>query len=74
MTYKKVLNSLAHKKNKYNKYKKHNAPKDRAFGKSTCECRHCKRIGQGIIRKYGLNYCRQCFRELAHKMGFKKLN
>lgn len=27
----------------------------------------------GIIRKYGLNICRQCFREYAKDMGFKKV-
>ncbi|RLJ03398.1 MAG: hypothetical protein DRP11_00775 [Candidatus Aenigmatarchaeota archaeon] len=25
-----------------------------------------------MIRKYGLYYCRQCFREIAEKIGFKK--
>ena len=24
------------------------------------------------VRKYGLNLCRQCFREVAEKIGFKK--
>lgn len=27
----------------------------------------------GIIRKYGLNICRQCFREYANDIGFKKV-
>ncbi len=35
-------------------------------------CRRCGRKGRGIIRKYGLMLCRQCFRELAPKMGWKK--
>ncbi|EZA51216.1 40S ribosomal protein S29, partial [Ooceraea biroi] len=26
----------------------------------------------GLIRKYGLNLCRQCFREYAADIGFKK--
>ncbi|MCK5321835.1 MAG: 30S ribosomal protein S14 [Candidatus Aenigmarchaeota archaeon] len=72
--YEKVLNSLKTKKNKYNKFKKHNAPKKRDFGKTTCICKQCGRTGQGVIRKYNLNYCRQCFREIANKIGFKKLN
>ncbi|KAJ9591549.1 hypothetical protein L9F63_001903, partial [Diploptera punctata] len=29
--------------------------------------------GHGLIRKYGLNLCRQCFREYANDIGFKKL-
>ncbi|KAL2743955.1 40S ribosomal protein S29 [Vespula maculifrons] len=28
----------------------------------------------GLIRKYGLNICRQCFREYAADIGFKKLD
>ncbi|MCD6503488.1 MAG: 30S ribosomal protein S14 [Euryarchaeota archaeon] len=34
----------------------------------------CERCGRkrGIVRKYGLHLCRQCFRELAPIMGFKK--
>ena len=34
----------------------------------------CKRCGRkrGIIRRYGMNLCRQCFREVAEEMGFKK--
>jgi small subunit ribosomal protein S29e len=26
----------------------------------------------GLIRKYGMNVCRQCFRERANEIGFKK--
>lgn len=26
----------------------------------------------GLIRKYGINICRQCFRENADKIGFAK--
>jgi len=41
------------------------------FGKGLYVCRRCGRTG-GVIRKYGLNYCRQCFREIASMVGFKK--
>ena len=68
--YEKVLKSLTGKKNKYNRFKKHNSPKERTFGKSTCICKKCGRVGSGIIRKYNLNYCRQCFREIAKRIGF----
>ena len=34
-------------------------------------CRRCGRYG-AVIRKYGLYYCRHCFREVAEKIGFKK--
>lgn len=34
----------------------------------------CVRCGRrrGIIRRYGMHLCRQCFREIAEEMGFKK--
>jgi small subunit ribosomal protein S14 len=34
----------------------------------------CKRCGRkrGIIRRYGIHLCRQCFREKAEELGFKK--
>jgi small subunit ribosomal protein S14 len=36
--------------------------------------RTCVRCGthQAIIRKYGLNMCRRCFRETAETIGFRK--
>ncbi len=36
-------------------------------------CRFCGRR-DGLIRKYGLITCRQCFRERAPELGFKKYN
>ncbi len=36
-------------------------------------CSVCK-TNRGMIHKYGLNICRRCFREVAEKIGFKKLN
>ncbi|PKK85959.1 MAG: 30S ribosomal protein S14 [Thermoplasmata archaeon HGW-Thermoplasmata-1] len=34
----------------------------------------CERCGRrrGLIRRYGLHMCRQCFRDKAREMGFKK--
>jgi len=43
----------------------------RKFGKGSRTCRTCKAHG-AIIRKYGLNVCRQCFREVAKDLGFKQ--
>jgi small subunit ribosomal protein S14 len=36
----------------------------------------CERCGRkrGLIRLYGLHMCRQCFREKAEEMGFKKFS
>ncbi len=45
--------------------------KEKKYGKGTRKCRRCNRYG-GIIRKYGLYFCRQCMREIAKKIGFKK--
>lgn len=74
MTYsdhKKVFKQLKVKPAKLKKYVKHNAPKERKYGTSMKKCRRCGRI-RGHIGKYGLNLCRQCFREIATKLGFKK--
>lgn len=35
------------------------------------ECRRCSR-DQGLVGKYDIWLCRQCFREIARDMGFKK--
>ena len=71
--YKKVFKQLKAKPKVLKKYIKHNAPKDRKCGVSTKRCRRCGRI-RGHIDKYGLDLCRQCFREVAQKIGFKKYN
>ena len=34
-------------------------------------CRRCERE-QGLVGKYEIWLCRQCFREIARSMGFKK--
>ena len=36
------------------------------------KCQFCGKKGVGIIRKYDLYTCRQCFREKAESLGFKK--
>ncbi len=53
------------------KFLKHNKPRDRKFGCSCNKCEKCGRIG-AHVGQYGLNLCRQCFRELAPQLGFKK--
>jgi small subunit ribosomal protein S29e len=47
--------------------------KKRSFGKGARPCVRCGSYGP-IIRQYGLNYCRFCFREVASTLGFKKYN
>ncbi len=41
------------------------------YGKGSRPCRRCGQYGP-VIRKYDLLLCRQCFRELAPSLGFKK--
>nr|OQO16556.1 hypothetical protein B0A51_12516 [Rachicladosporium sp. CCFEE 5018] len=43
----------------------------RTYGKGSRECRVCTHKA-GLIRKYGLNICRQCFREKSADIGFVK--
>ncbi|PBP27521.1 hypothetical protein BUE80_DR001729 [Diplocarpon rosae] len=44
----------------------------RTYGKGARACRVCTHKA-GLIRKYGLNICRQCFREKAYDIGFVKV-
>ncbi|VDO11543.1 unnamed protein product [Rodentolepis nana] len=46
-------------------------PKNNGQG-SRC-CRVCSNH-HGLIRKYGLNMCRQCFRQYCSIIGFRKLD
>lgn len=69
--YEKSFAQLKHKKAKWKKFIKHNSPKPRKYGKSTKRCSICGRIS-AFIQKYNLNQCRQCFRENAKSLGFKK--
>lgn len=69
--YKKEFRQLRAKPVKMKKYIKHNAPKKRSCGISLKRCVRCGRI-RGHISSYGINLCRQCFRENAVNLGFKK--
>ncbi|PYH35009.1 40S ribosomal protein uS14 [Aspergillus neoniger CBS 115656] len=44
----------------------------RKFGKGSRSCRVCSHRA-GLIRKYGMNICRQCFREKSSDIGFHKV-
>ncbi|KAK9957018.1 hypothetical protein ABG768_014716 [Culter alburnus] len=43
----------------------------RKYGQGSRSCRVCSNR-HGLIRKYGLNMCRQCFRQYAKDIGFIK--
>lgn len=71
--HKKMLDQLKVKPAKAGKFIKHNAPKKRSCGRSQHVCTRCG-SWHGHIKKYGLNMCRRCFRDVATKIGFKKFN
>jgi small subunit ribosomal protein S29e len=45
--------------------------KELKHGKGARSCVRCGAYGS-VIRRYDLYLCRQCFREAAPKIGFKK--
>ena len=45
----------------------------RKYGQGSRKCRVCGNK-HGLIRKYGINICRRCFRERAVEIGFKKVS
>jgi small subunit ribosomal protein S14 len=71
--YKKVFKQLKVRPVKLDKYKKHNKPKKRSSGIALRKCKRCGRNG-AHISKYKLHLCRQCFRDLAIKIGFSRYN
>ncbi len=72
-SYDKVLVQIRHKPGKYRRWQKHNVPRPRKFGEITKKCVRCGRTG-AHVSKYGIDLCRQCFREAAPRLGFKKFN
>ena len=69
--YKKMFTQLNAKPVKKKKYLKFNSPKKRSCGIALRKCKNCGRT-RAHINQYGLHMCRQCFRDLAAKLGFKK--
>lgn len=69
--YKKLLKQIEHKPAKRERFIKHSKPKKRSHGVGNRKCERCGKFG-AHIRKYGLNLCRQCFREMSLELGFKK--
>jgi small subunit ribosomal protein S14 len=67
----KVFKQLNAKPIKKAKFIKHNQPNERSCGIALRKCKNCGR-NRGHINKYGLHICRQCFREMALSLGFKK--
>jgi len=70
--YLKSMKIFENKPSKMARFRKHNMPKARKYGLGKSICRNCGKKGMGMITKYGLYYCRHCFREVARTVGFKK--
>lgn len=73
MSYKNAIKQVAAKPARLGRMLKFNTSKKRKFGKNIKPCRRCGKR-RGIIVKYGIQYCRQCFREEAERLGFRKYN
>lgn len=71
--WKKMFTQLDAKPAKKVKYIRLNSPKERSCGIALRKCKNCGRM-RGHINKYNLHLCRQCFREMAPKLGFKKFS
>jgi len=73
MSFKRVRKQIENKPVKSARYDKFNKALPRKNGKNVHTCKKCGRTG-GLINKYNLHYCRQCFREEAEKLGFSKFS
>jgi len=69
--WKKLHKQLKSKPAVAKKFIKHCKPKERKTGIAIRKCERCGRFG-AHVGQYGLNFCRQCFREIATEIGFKK--
>jgi small subunit ribosomal protein S14 len=69
--WRKIYRQLKSKPAIAKKFMKHCKPKDRKMGIAKQKCERCGRYG-AHVGQYGLNFCRQCFREIAEEIGFKK--
>jgi small subunit ribosomal protein S14 len=67
----KITKQLKKKPSKLKKFLKHCKPKERSTGIAKRKCEKCGRIG-AHLNQYNINLCRQCFREVAEDIGFKK--
>lgn len=69
----KIAKQLRNKPAILAKFTRFNKPRQRTTGITTQKCERCWRFG-AHIKQYNLNLCRQCFREIAEEIGFKKYN
>jgi small subunit ribosomal protein S14 len=55
------------------KTKKGDRSTETPLGRGANVCKMCGRK-QGLVSRYHIMLCRQCFREWASKIGFKKMD
>ncbi len=67
----KIAKQLRNKPAVLQKFIRHCKPKDRKYGIATKKCERCGRFG-AHLSQYNLKMCRQCFREIAEEIGFRK--
>ncbi len=69
--YERILRTLEKKPAKKARFIRFNSRKQRKYGIATHRCVRCGRF-EAHISVHGLNYCRECFREVSKDLGFKK--
>jgi len=69
--WRKLLKQLKKKPAVMQKFLKHCRPKEKKSGIASRKCEKCGRFG-AHLNQYNLHLCRQCFREMAEELGFKK--
>lgn len=71
MSFENAKRQIEKKPVKLARFLKFNKSKARKYGKALKPCRRCGKT-EGIVHKYDLCYCRQCFRDVARELGFEK--
>ena len=71
MTYDRVKKQIEGDPVRVARFEKFNKKKARKSGRNVVHCKKCGTT-RGVIKKYGLAYCRRCFREDGEKLGFNK--
>jgi small subunit ribosomal protein S14 len=69
--FERIAKTLKGKPVKYNRFIKFSSHKIQPHDARSRKCIRCNRP-EAHIGIHGLNYCRQCFREVAKDIGFRK--
>ncbi len=69
--FERIGKNLVGKKAKHQRFMRFNSHKVQPHDARSRKCIRCNRPEAGI-HIHGLRYCRECFREIAKDLGFKK--